>query len=75
MSKDRYNRFRFIRRKHVRSILQAPPLKANNGRELHKIYDLCNQHIRTIKAFDAYNLHTFLTILMKLKLDEVTKLK
>ena len=73
--KDRYDRPRLIHREHVRSILQAPPLKANNGRELRKLYDLCNQHIRAIRAFDAYDIETFLTIVMELKLDEVTKLK
>ena len=75
--KDRYDRPRLIHYKHVRSILQAPPLKANNGRELRKLYDLWNhnQHIREIKAFDVYNLNTFLTIPMELNVDEVTKLQ
>ena len=40
-----------------------------------RLYDLCNQHIRAIRAFDAYDIETFLTIVMELKLDEVTKLK
>ena len=39
---------------HVQSILQAPIMKANNGRELH---------IKAIKLLDHYNMETFLTIL------------
>ena len=73
--KERYDRPRLIHREHVRSIIQAPPLKACNGRELRRLYDLCNQHIRAIKASDDYEIDTLLTIIMELKLDEVTKLK
>ena len=73
--KDRYDRPRLTHREHVRSILQAPPLKAHNGREVRKLYDICTQHIRAIKASDSFDLDTFLTIIMELKLDEVTKLK
>ena len=60
---------------HVCSILQTLSLKAHNGKELRKLYDLCSQHIRVIKATDTCNIDTFLTIIMELKLDEVTKLK
>ena len=42
---------------------------------MRKLYDPCNQHIRVIKAPDAYNINMFLTIVMELKLDKVTKLK
>ena len=73
--KDRYDRPRLTHREHVRSIVQAPPMKADNGRELRRLYDLWNQHIRAIKAFDAYDLDTFLTAIMELKLGETTKLK
>ena len=73
--KDRYDRPRLTHREHVRNILHAPSLKAHNGRELRKLYDTCNQHIRAIKAFEAYDIDTFLTVVMELKLDEVTKLR
>ena len=73
--KDRYDRPRLTHREHVRSILQAPTLKAHNGKEVRKLYDICTQHIRAIKASDTFDLDTFLTIIMELKLDEVTKLK
>ena len=73
--KDCYNHPRLTHCEHVWSILQAPPLKVNNGRELCKLHDLCNQHIRAIKVSDNYDIDTFLTNMMELKLDEVTKLK
>ena len=71
---ERYDLPRLTHREHVCNIIHAPALKAQNGRELRKLYDICNQHIRSIKAFDAYDVDTFLTIVMELKLDEVTKL-
>ena len=50
-------------------------MKANNGKELRRLYDLWNQHIRAIKAFNTYDPDTFLTAIMELKLGETTKLK
>ena len=71
--KDHYDCRRVTRCEHVRSIVQAPPFKANNSRELLKLYNLCNHHIRTIKASDHYSIDTFLTIVMELKLDTKQK--
>ena len=73
--KDRYDRPRLIHREHVRNIVQASPMKADNGKELRRLYDLWNQHIRAIKAFDAYDIDTFLTAIMEQNLGEATKLK
>ena len=50
-------------------------MKSDNGRELRRLYDLWTLDISAIKAFDAYNLDTFLTTVMQLKLGETTKLK
>ena len=72
---DHYDRPRLIHKPHVQSILQAPPLNANNSRELRKLYDLRNQHIWARKASDDYGIDTLLTSVMELKLDEVTKPK
>ena len=73
--KDRYNRPRLIHREHIRSIVHAPALNAHNGRELRRLYNLCNHHIRTSKSSDDYDIYTFLTTVMELKLDEFTKLR
>ena len=72
---DHYNRPRIIHREHVRSILQAPIMRTNKGKELRKLYDMCKQHIRAIKLSDEFDLETFLTIAIELKLDEATRLK
>ena len=74
-SKDRYDRPGLSFHEHVYSIVHALPMKADNGRELQRLYDRWNQHIRAIKAFDAYDIDTFLTAIMELKLGETTKLK
>ena len=50
-------------------------MKVNNGKELGKLYDVCKQHIRAIKLLDHFDLDTFLTITLELKMDEVTRLK
>ena len=50
-------------------------MKANNGNELRKLYDVCNQHIRAIELSHHFNLETFLTIAIELKMDESTRLK
>ena len=53
---DRYDRPRITHREHVRSILQAPIMKANNGKELRKLYDVCKQHVRAIQLSDHFDL-------------------
>ena len=50
-------------------------MKANNNGKLQKLYDVCKQHIRVIKISNQYDLDAFITIMMELKMDEVTKLK
>ena len=64
-----------LHNEHVQSILQAPIMKGNNGKELHKVDDTCKQHIQAIKLSDHYSSDMFLTIALELKMDEVTRLK
>ena len=47
--KNCYDRPSVTQHEHVRSILQAPIMKANNGRELQKLYDTCKQQIRAVE--------------------------
>ena len=72
---ERYNRPRVIHHEHVRNILQAPSMKGSYGKELRKLYDTCKQHIRAIQLAGQFDLETFLTSVMELKLDERTRLK
>ena len=55
--------------------MQAPPKKDDNGKEIQRFYDPWNQQIRASKAFDAYDINTFLTAISEQKLGEATKLK
>ena len=73
--KDRYDRPRVTHHEHVRSILQAPVMKVRNGKELRRLHDVCNQHIRALKLAGQLDIETFLTIALELKLDEATRLK
>ena len=64
---------------HIRHTSKAScqlcPSRQKNSSELCKLYDLYNQHFWALKESDEYNLDTFLSIVMELKLDKVTKLK
>ena len=62
--KDHYDRPRLTHRDHVRSILQAPSLKAHNGREVCKLYDICTQHIRATKASGTCDIDTMVSWLI-----------
>ena len=73
--KARYDFPLITHQEHVQSIVQAPVLKSNSGRELWKLSDICNQLIRAIKASKHYDLNMFLTIMMELKLGEASRLK
>ena len=70
--KNCYDCHRVTHHEHVRSIIQVPIMKGNNGRELCRLWDVWKQHIRAIKLSDHFDLETFLTIEMEMKM---TRLK
>ena len=41
---------RLIHQAHVRVILEAPPLREGNGKELRRLHDTVQQHLRAVKA-------------------------
>ena len=51
------------------------PLKIGNGQELHRLLDHLQQHIRMLKVLGEYDIETYLTAAIELKLDEGTKLR
>ena len=59
--RSRYDRPRLIHQAHVKSILEAPPLKEGNGRELRKLHDLVQQHLRALKSMDSDPSGPFIT--------------
>ena len=50
-------------------ILEAPPLKDGDSKELHKLHDTMQQYTRVLKAMDCEPSGPFLTSVIELKLD------
>lgn len=68
----RYDRPRLLHQAHVRAILDAPALKDGNGKELRRLHDTVNQHLRALKAMDCEPPGLFITSMLELKLDTTT---
>ena len=68
----RYDRPRLIHQAHVRAIIDAAPLNDGHGRELRRLHDVANQHLRALKAMDYDPSGPFITSLLELKLDQST---
>ena len=69
----RYDRPRLIHQAHVRAILEAPSLKDGDGRELRRLHDVVNQHLRALRSMDYEPSGPFITSMLELKLDANTK--
>ena len=67
--KARYDRPRLIHQTHVRMILEAPSLKDGSGKELRRLHDTVQQHLRALKAMDYEPSGPFITSVLELKLD------
>ncbi len=50
--KARYDRPRLIHQTHVQKICEAPSLKDGSGKELRRLHDTVQQHLRALKAMD-----------------------
>ena len=70
--KSRYDRPRLIHQSHVKTIIELPPLKEGSGRELRKLYDTLQQHLRALDSADSEPFSQFITSLIQLKLDPDT---
>ena len=70
--RDRYDRPRFIHQAHVRVILEAPNLKTGSGKEIRRLHDTVQQHLRALKAMDLEPSSPFITSIIELKLDADT---
>ena len=66
---SRFNRPRLIHRAHVRVIMDAPSLKDGSGRELRRLHDTIQQHLRALKSLKCEPSGSFLTSVIELKLD------
>ena len=69
---DRYNRPRLLHQTHVRMILQAANVKEGTGRELRRLHDTVQQHLRALSAMGYQPSGPFITSVIELKLDAAT---
>ena len=69
---SRYDRPRLIHQTHVKMILEAPALKEGTGKELRRLHDTVQQHLRALKAMDYEPSGPFITSTLELKLDTNT---
>jgi hypothetical protein len=67
--KAHYDRPRLIHQTHVCMVLEAPALKDGTGRELRRLHDTVQQHLRALKAMDYEPSGPFITSALELKLD------
>ena len=70
--KSRYNRPRLIHRSHVRKIVEAASLKDGSGKELRRLHDVIQQHLRALKSMGLEPDSSFITSMIELKLDPGT---
>ena len=70
--KERYDRPRLIHQAHVKAILEAAPLKDGTGKELRKLHDTIQQHLRALKGMGHEPSGPFITSTIELKLDQNT---
>lgn len=70
----RYDRPRIIHQEHVRKIIEIPPIKEGSGKELRRLHDVAQQHLRALKAMSHPPSDAFVTSLLELKLDSITTL-
>ena len=70
--KARFDRPRLVHQTHVKCIIEAPSLREGNGKELRKLHDTVQQHIRALKSMGHEPSASFITSLIELKLDATT---
>ena len=66
-----YGRPCLIHQAHLRAIIDAPSIKDGNGRELRRLHDKANQHMREIKAI-CYFPWMFVTSVLETKFYQTT---
>ena len=70
--KARFDRPRLIHRTHVQMILETPALKESSGKELRRLHDNIQQHVRALKTMGCELPGQFITSMIELKLDTDT---
>ena len=73
--KEQYNQSQLVQEEHIRSIVDAVPVKNSSDKELRHLYDASTQHYRELKATKNASFDTVLTVILQQKLEEKTGLK
>ena len=73
--KERYDPPRLVHEEHIRSIVDAVPVKNGSNKELRRLCDAATQHYRVLKAAKNDSFDRVLTVILQQKLDEKTWLK
>ena len=69
------SRPRLVEEEHIRSIVDAVPMKNRSEKELRRLYDAATQHYRALREAKNDSFDTVLTVILQQKLDEKTWLK
>ena len=70
--KQRYDRPRILHQSHIQMILDVPNLTEGSGKELRRLHDTIQRHLRALTAMDYEPSGPFITSIIELKLDAKT---
>ena len=70
--KSRYDRPQLIHQAHVKVILDTPRIKDESGKELRRLHDEVQQHLRALRSMGQEPSRAFVTSVLELKLDQTT---
>ena len=69
---SRFDRPRLIHQSHVKMIIEAPSIREGNGKEIRKLHDIIQQHVRALRSIGKEPSPSFITSIIELKLDTTT---
>ena len=70
--RSRYDHPHLIHQAQLKKIVDISPIKEGTGKELHRLHDVAQQHLRALKAMKQELSSSFITSLLELKLDAST---
>ena len=73
--KECYDQSWLVQEEHIRSIVDAVPVKNSSDKELCRLHDAATRHYWALKAAKNNSFDTVLTVILQQKLDEKTRLK
>ena len=68
----RYDRPRLIHQTHIKIIMDVPAVKDGNGKEIRRLHDTVQQHLRALNALGNEPSGPFITSMLELKLNTNT---